>query len=112
MMRSTALDHVSADLAWDHRDHGTDGDRATPSRGRRLCGTTDGRGPTPAITSSGLPPRERSTWKTTTKSWGSYPQEKDLASQAQDAVDTVGGMAAGVTVDDVWRVRGDWRAMR
>jgi hypothetical protein len=40
MMRSTALDHASADRAWDHRDYGTDGDRATPSRGRRLRGAT------------------------------------------------------------------------
>src|ERR1043165_7701480 len=40
MMTRTALDHVRADLAWQHRDYGTDGDRATPSRGRRLRGTT------------------------------------------------------------------------
>jgi hypothetical protein len=29
MMPSTAMDHVRADLAWDHRNYGTDGDRAT-----------------------------------------------------------------------------------
>jgi hypothetical protein len=40
MMPSTAADHVSSDRAWHHRDYGTDRNRATPSRGRRLRGAT------------------------------------------------------------------------
>src|SRR6478735_5805819 len=40
MMRPTALDHVSADLAWHHRNYGTDGDRATRRAADRLRGTT------------------------------------------------------------------------
>ncbi|WP_327006064.1 hypothetical protein OHA72_01460 [Dactylosporangium sp. NBC_01737] len=40
MMRLTVLEHVSADLAWYHRNDGTEGDPRYPSRRRRLRGTT------------------------------------------------------------------------
>ena len=44
-MPSTDLDHASADLAWDHRNYGTDRNQLPIPRGRRLRETTEPRGP-------------------------------------------------------------------
>ena len=38
MMTSTAAEHVRTAAGDHHRDHGTDRDHATRTRGRRLCG--------------------------------------------------------------------------
>ena len=70
MTTSTALDHVSADLAWYHLDTARTATALPEPRRRRLRETTEPRGLTPGITPSGVPPSGRACARQGTRSSG------------------------------------------
>jgi hypothetical protein len=56
---STAVDHVRADLAWHDPRHGTDGNHATLSRGRKGTRNREGHGTQPVSREGATPHADR-----------------------------------------------------